>query len=661
SSQGFSDSGSDLEVRTGDTIEITNTSTKGSGRRWSKCDFQISDGTRIIYSSTLLKEDDKGNIDSGISVSSIPMDKTGTYNIYLNVMDNEDMAKTEGWGNWGYNGYRVAGTNPGGGTGSDFPGWWYYARLTVIVKHNPPEADFTIEYQGSDVTDNKTDPIAIDPGDKSLMLKDCSKPFSPAEPITGRKWYYWDVGSGWKEIPGSSNKTTVNIPDMDGSLPGSGINKAFKLICTSSTGGEDYSEHTAYFIKVLASGYIVYYRDIDTDRDVYAPKIMEGLGFGTYTETAKSAPSNSKLVSPSPQTITLNASTPFTTITFQYKFSTPPSSNPPSAILDAPDTAMAGEVVKADGSKSWSNNPGGYIAGYYFEYEGANLISDNGSNVRIWYPHTGTYTIELEVEDEGGRTDYDEKEITVTPPIPTAVISITGKLKENRKVTISSSGSTSPTYYPIDTSKTTWSIAALSGGTAEDIKYTGVLNGNVTKDILFKKAGTYRVTLSVTNTYGRSASASQNITIAPDLPPVARLKLPTPDGTEYSIYRDPEDSNYATALIFNESYSPDGDTIGKAAALYCYDSDNDGSYTDEQWYYSKDGTTWHLTEMDYANTVGYFSISGIADSDIKIFTHKSKEVGRYWYVIRVMEDIPEDETISEFLIESDYKRADTFN
>ncbi|HOR86818.1 MAG TPA: hypothetical protein PLL98_10070, partial [Bacillota bacterium] len=57
---GQSDSSSDLEVRTGDTLEIINTSTKGSGRRWSKCDFQISDGTRIIYSSTLLKEDDKG-------------------------------------------------------------------------------------------------------------------------------------------------------------------------------------------------------------------------------------------------------------------------------------------------------------------------------------------------------------------------------------------------------------------------------------------------------------------------------------------------------------------------------------------------------------------------------------------------------------------------
>ena len=88
---------------------------------------------------------------------------------------------------------------------------------------------------------------------------------------------------------------------------------------------------------------------------------------------------------------------------FYYKFTTPPTppaKEPPTAILETPEKVMAGEVVKADGSKSWSNNPGGYIADYYFEYEGANLEKDNGSDVRIWYPDTGTYEIYLEVEDE---------------------------------------------------------------------------------------------------------------------------------------------------------------------------------------------------------------------------------------------------------------------
>ncbi|NLK34365.1 MAG: hypothetical protein GX301_02790 [Gracilibacteraceae bacterium] len=657
---GTSDSGAILEAKVGDTLIIENTSTKGNGNRWSKCDFQISDGTNIIYSSTLLRETNDG-IESGINLDSIPMNTSGTYNIYLNVMDNSTL-NTEGWGNWAYNGtHRAAGTNPGGGTGSDFPGWWYYSKLTVEVSYNKPNVDFSIEYQGDDITDNKTSPATIDPGDMSLVLEDCSTPFSPTEPITARKWSYWDVSSGWKEISGSANKTTVNISNMDSSLPGSGINKAFKLEVTSATGGEDYAEHTAYFKKVLASGYIIYYRDIDTDRDIYPAKEMPGLGFGTYTESAKPAPANSKLVTPSPVTIVLNADHPFVEFVFYYKFTAPSANNPPTAILETPDEVMAGAVVKADGSKSWSNNPGGYIADYYFEYEGANLEKDNGSDVRIWYPNVGTYEIYLEVEDENGKHDSMENEIEVTPPIPTAVITVTGKLKENRKVTISSSGSKSPKYYPIDAANTTWAITPVSGGTAADIKYSGSLTGVESKDILFKKAGTYRINLTVRNTYGRTASASQTITIAPDLPPVAKIQLPTPAGVSYKTYRDPDDSNYATFEIFNDSYSPDGDTINKAVGLYCYDSDNDGDYKDEQWYYSKDGITWQSTGMNYANTVSSFNIYNIAAANPAKFTLKTKAVGRYHFAIRVMETIPAADTILEFLTENDYRRDDDFN
>jgi len=657
--KGYSDLGDIIEgedilkVKVGDTLTIQNTSTKGSGTALSKCDFQISDEKNIIYSTTSL---------GAVNLNSIPTGREGTYNIYLNVMDNESMTKTEGWGNWAYNGsHKAAGVNPGGGTGSDFPGWWYYSKLTIKVEKSPPTADFTISYKGDDVTDNSTSPATVDPGDKSLVLEDCSEPYSPSEPITGRKWYYWDINNGWKEIAGSSNKTIVNISDMDASLPGSGTNKAFKLVCTSSTGGEDYAEHTAYFKKVLASGYIIYYRDIDTERDLYSPKVMEGLGFGTYTEYAKPAPTNSELITPSPATITLDEDAPFVEFIFYYKFAAPPSNKPPTAILETPEEAMAGEVVKADGSKSWSNNPGGYIADYYFEYEGANLEKDNGSNVRIWYPSIGTYEIYLEVEDENGKHDSMENEIEITPPIPTAVITVTGNLKENRKVTISSSGSKSTKYYPIDAANTTWTITPVSGGTAADIKYSGSLTGVESKDILFKKAGTYRINLTVRNTYGRTASASQTITIAKDLPPIAKIQLPTPAGVPYKTYRDPDESNYATFEIFNDSYSPDGDTINKAVGLYCYDSDNDGDYKDEQWYYSKDGITWQSTGMNYANTVSSFNIYNIAAANPAKFTLKTKAVGRYHFAIRVMETIPAADTILEFLTENDYRRDDDFN
>ncbi|MHB1392705.1 MAG: hypothetical protein ACYCYE_06440, partial [Clostridia bacterium] len=100
-----SDSGQILYAQVGDTLTIQNTSEAGSGRSLSKVDFQISDGTSIIYSTTLL---------GSINVNKIPTNIEGAYNIYLNVMDNEAMTRTEGWGNWAYNGTHVSpGTNPG--------------------------------------------------------------------------------------------------------------------------------------------------------------------------------------------------------------------------------------------------------------------------------------------------------------------------------------------------------------------------------------------------------------------------------------------------------------------------------------------------------------------------------------------------------------------
>ncbi len=658
-----SSSGTDLDsfstvvnASVGDTVTIQDLSHSNRGKILKAWDFQYT------------RPDGKNQfIEDKSFEKSYTLDIPGTYTFSLCVRDTmEDESWTYYWGNWSDNGnHQVIGNNPGknlSDPSDDFDGYWYFTRIVVIVEKNMPIPDFTINYKENDVTDNNTSPETVDPGDTSLVLEDCSEPYSSAEPITGRKWHYWDVNNGWKEIAGSANKTIVNISDMDAGLPGSGQNKAFKLECTSSTGAVAPKDHTAYFNKVLASGYIIYYRDQTTDRDVYPAKERPGLGFGTYIEHALPAPANSELITPSPHTIILDAATPFATFIFYYKMDTPPpASNPPSAILEAPEEVMAGQPVRADGSDSWSNNPGGYIADYYFKYIGANLISDNESSVRIWYPNTGTYTIYLEVEDEEGSTDQTEHEITVTPAIPTAVINLSGKLKENRKVTIDSGNSTSTAYYPIDNAKTKWEITAISGGTQTDIKYQGVLNGNPAKDILFKKDGRYKVKLTVTNTYGRSASTETTLNIAQDLPPIADLFLPAPTGVRYRVYRDPLDSNHATFELFNESHSNDGDIIDKAVVMYCYDSDNDGNYQEEVWYYSKDGTSWLPTGMIYADMVGYFNIFSIAAANTPKFTLKSEEVGKYFFVIRVMETIPAAETIPEFIMESDYRRSDTFN
>lgn len=386
----------------------------------------------------------------------------------------------------------------------------------------------------------------------------------------------------------------------------------------------------------------------------------DGLKFSsaTYSGEAVSTGGSCK----NGDSIAITDTTKDLTIQAIYKAgATGPTYDPPTAIIDAPDTVMAGESMKADGKRSHSNNEGGSIVAYYWDYEGANLVRNNNSNINIWYPQTGSYTIFLDVEDEMGNTEWIDHEVTVTPPIPTAVIKYTGKLKENRKITLDSSDSTSPTYYPIDTTKIVWQITPVSGGTASDVKYEGVLNGNITKDILFKKAGTYKVRLTVTNTYGRTASTETTLIIQPDLPPIAKLVLPAPEGMIYQLYREPTDANYARFEVYNESSSPDGDIINKAIAFYCYDSDNDGNYQEETWYYSKDGTTWLPVGMTYAQMVSNFNIYNIATSNVPKWTLRSNQVGKYYFAIRVMETIPADETIPAFITENDYKRADSFN
>lgn len=466
------------------------------------------------------------------------------------------------------------------------------------------------------------------PVQSNTVMKDLAFGTYTVEPktISG----YTVVNPGSKSVTISATNPTVDV----------------YFYYTSNAGGTD-------------GGIIVTYFKDQNNADI-KECTSKPYAYGTYSIAADTIP-NYTLTSASPVSVTLDASNRYKEVTFIYKgTSTKPPSNPPSAILETPKEVMAGAVVKANGGKSWSNNEGGYIADYYFEYEGANLEEDKDSYVRIWYPKTGTYEVYLEVEDEKGAHDDMTNEIKVTPPIPTASFIVSGKLKENRKVTVDGSGSTSTKYYPIDPTKTVWTITALTGGTAADIKYTGSLAGFVVKDVLFKKAGTYRITLMVTNTYGLSAFASQTITIAQDLPPVARIELPSPSGIMYKTYRDPNNSNISTAQVYNTSYSPDGDTINKAAAMYCYDSDNDGDYKDEQWYYSLNGASWTPTGMNYTNTVSSFNIFNIAISNVPTFTLKTKAVGRYHFAIRVMEDIPTADTIPAFITENDYRRDDDF-
>ncbi|MHB1393095.1 MAG: hypothetical protein ACYCYE_08470, partial [Clostridia bacterium] len=568
----------------------------------------------------------------------------GAYNIYLNVMDNEAMTRTEGWGNWAYNGTHVSpGTNPGGGTGSDFPGWWYYSKLTVDIR--TPE--YTLEEKHIATDSGTVLDVTKHTGITESTFTTSTQTFDGYDFVGSR------AGYTWQEISGG---ITENIDSRTANFDSTHTN-AF---------------HYYYYKKSApppppAAGkgsIVVYYKDKVSGSAVYPEDTsLTDVEYGTYTITALPAPENytfDSVATPSPQTVTVDAGNNYKKVTFYYQPKAAPVLRPPVAVLTGPLQVMAGEDFRVDASNSYAKD-GAKIVAYNWDINRYTAsyppIEPRDSRITLWSDAVeGDYcSVEVTVVDSNGLTDTDNIKIEVLPPIPTPIITITGDLRENRKVTLSAASSRTPRHFPLDTAKTRWEITPVSGGTAADIKYAGLLNGSPIKDTLYKKAGKYHIKLYVENTAGLSATAETDITINPDLPPVADFSTPA------TILRNPKDSNNATAIITNLSYSPDGDLIWKSAALEVYDSDNDGNFDEEYTYYSVNGAPWITTFKTYGQikTTG-FDIFSLSTSNPSTFTHKSKEVGMYIYEIISIEGIPSENTIPEFITNSDYRRNSTW-
>jgi hypothetical protein len=250
---------------------------------------------------------------------------------------------------------------------------------------------------------------------------------------------------------------------------------------------------------------------------------------------------------------------------------------PPIAVIIAPNTVRAGDEANISGAGS--RDPDGTITDYSWGTTGSQLGIGNEQTGKVLYDISQigkSYPIDLTVVDNSGMTGSAGKTITVVAPAPNASVGVSGTLKENRKVTLTNT-SNAPTHYPLIQNKTVLTITALSGGTSADIAYAGDLSNFTVKDVLFRKAGTYKVSISVTNTYGLTATNDQVLTIVTDDPPYAYFAM------QNKAYRDPANGYKAVVSIDDMSFSKDKDTIAQRIWMYRYDSDNDGSFTDESW------------------------------------------------------------------------------
>ncbi|QQZ63711.1 hypothetical protein JI735_15500 [Paenibacillus sonchi] len=256
---------------------------------------------------------------------------------------------------------------------------------------------------------------------------------------------------------------------------------------------------------------------------------------------------------------------------------TKPEGKPPIARITAPKYIKAGSDMMVYGGNS--SDPDGYITDYAWGTPGAEGGIENTARGYVWYTRDKvgeTFPITLTVVDNDGMIGSTSTEVTVIEPRPAADLEISGSLKQNRKTTLTNSSS-SPTRFPIIKSRTQVTISAVSGGTNADIKYSGSLAELESKDVLFKKPGKYRATIHVENTAGYASDKEITFDIVPDESPVAYFAMPI------GAYRDPTNENKAVISIDDMSFSSDKDNIIKRIWEYRYDSNNNGSFTDEGW------------------------------------------------------------------------------
>lgn len=551
-------------------------------------------------------------------ISSLPdeilLDAEGRWDFYLCVRGDTPPSQMAGWQNWSDNGtHRSWGRSS---TGKEM--WWYFAHIRVNVIDDI-KGDITVYYRDVTTDEDLYEPTIM--SDLALGSYNINAKPAPEE---------------YKLI----SKTPVQV----------------KLTATNP------SERVYFFYQKqsgagTAGTIIAYYRDKVTNSDIMPATVYSGLEYGVHQIDAAAAPEKYTLETPSPQMVELSAAQPYKEVVFIYKGDPSMYNRPPVAIIDAPEWVYAGEDFSVSGKRSYDSD--GRIVEYQWKYDNEYTgctLSDQKEG-RIWFDYENNGRIDLMVKDNQGATDSARHYVEIIPPIPTAKITPTGILKENRKVNISAGSSWSPRHYPIDHSRNEWSFSI------PDIKYKGIFEGR-DKDVIFKQAGKKELNLKVWNTYsdptvpnGFSGELTDDFIIQPDLEPIADFSVPA------VTLRDPKDENKATIVLTNTSRSTDGDSIGKTVMFYAYDSNNDNNFDNETWYYSLDGTAWQLVGLSYNQIKTGFDIYDRGTSNPAKFELKvnRNSIGKYKFEAMTIEDIPEDETIKEFLAPEDYKRSDTFS
>lgn len=255
-------------------------------------------------------------------------------------------------------------------------------------------------------------------------------------------------------------------------------------------------------------------------------------------------------------------------------------------------------------------------------------LSWNSSRVTSKTTHNATVV----VVDPRGESAEASTTFDILPTTPTAEATVTGTLKVNRAIVLDAKASNniSPIQVaPIDYKLTEWKINPISEGlSGEDIKIRASSDKSM-QQVLFKKAGTYELLLTVTNIYNETSEVyRKELLVTPDENPVANFSV---ESSTY--YRDVEDGNQVTIKLTDHSKSLDNDTISQRIWYVEFDSNNDGVFG---------------TPEDGGKNV-------IDNTNKTSVTYKTKHVGHYRFSLEVKEAFGQD-TYEEFILPAEYLR-----
>ncbi|HZU40171.1 MAG TPA: PKD domain-containing protein [Solirubrobacteraceae bacterium] len=186
----------------------------------------------------------------------------------------------------------------------------------------------------------------------------------------------------------------------------------------------------------------------------------------------------------------------------------------PAARFSAFGASTPGSVMTFDASASSDPNAGGAITSYTWNFGDGTSTSGSTATASHTFSQAGSYLVTLTVTDAAGLSNTVAQTVSFGSLAPSASFSVTpGAALTGAPVSFDGSASTAPE-----------GLAAYRWSFGDGATVSGT---SATASHAYAAPGTYTVALTVTDSYGHSASARHTVTITAAGPPTAAFTAPS--------------------------------------------------------------------------------------------------------------------------------------